>query len=417
MRAEPPGAPGTYRAPGRCRRVAKAVAELTRPLVLVLAVVCAAGVTALPASAGTVAGQLGGAGRPSGAGAGCAVVHLGPYVAPGAPAEAYLKLRPARGSVIEEGVVLSNPEPYPCRVLLLPAYGATAVNGGDIYVPVPGGPCHGASCLLRGLPATVTLPPGSRVVSHFEVAVPRQSPGGQYLAGVIGESAAPPGRPSLAQGRGAVIVIVPRVAIGVAITVPGRLAPGLAITGVHMVGNTSPPALAVAVRNDGNTWIHPHGTLSIAVGNASGSVRFRMGTVLPGNSAQTPLQVGSLEPGPHPVRVEIPYGSGSVATWSGTIDFPSISRAPLPRAGVVRTIVTRPSVPTWLVAVVAVLVALVAALGVALVMLMLRRRRAFRRAGASPPAAPGRAAAAPSWTGPPRHSRQGRARAAPSPQE
>lgn len=324
---------------------------------------------------------------------GCDIVHLGPYIAPGSAASSYFELTLSRGALAREAVVVANPEPYPCRVTLVAAYGATAVNGGDSYVPVAGQGCRGASCWLGHLPETVTVPARSRENVAFPVSVPLNATSGQYLAGVIGEPASPP-KPAAVSAtnhqQGVVsAAVVARVAIGVAITIPGSLVPRLAVPSVVLSNSTVPPSLEVLVDNSGNTWIHPAGHVELALASGTSIVRLRSATVLPGDNAQLDVPVGRVPPGPHRVIVELPYGGGHIARWIGTISFPAASAVAPPRPGTVTTVITETTIPTWVIVVIVALgSAFLLAVLVAIVLLLRRRRRRSSATPAEPPGAP-----------------------------
>jgi hypothetical protein len=322
------------------------------------------------------------------------VVHIGPYVTPGEAASSYFNLNLARGSVTSEGLVVANPEAEPCQVTLLPAYGATAVNGGDSYVPISGAAnCVGASCWLGGLPTTVTVPPKSRQVFSFPIDVPARAASGQYLAGIIGEPATPPRPAALrsAAEQGVVSAsIVTRVAIGVAVTVPGALLPKLSVPAVVLSSTSSPPSLQVTVANSGNTWIHPAGHVKVTLGAAqqdaaprSTTVELRAATVLPGGQADLDVPVGQLPPGPHVVTVEIPYAKtkDGVARWTGTIEFPAASALAPARPGTTTRIVTQATVPTWVIALVVGLAVALLVLATVTLRIMMRRSRGPAREG------------------------------------
>ncbi len=331
---------------------------------------------------------------------GCQVVHIGPYIPPGSPASSYFNLRLNRASVTTAALVVANPQPFPCQVTLLPAYGATAVNGGDSYVPVvQRAACRGASCWLGGLPETITVRPRSRENVSFPIDVPAAAQSGQYLAGVIGEPATPPppaARASAADHQQGVVsaTVVARVAIGVAITVPGPLVPRLSVPNVLLSNGTVPPSLQVVVANSGNTWIHPAGHLALSLRSGTATVTLRGATVLPGGQASIDVPVGSLTPGPHQVSVVLPYAPGRAAHWEGTIDFPSTAAVPPAKPGTTTTIVTVSTVPRWLLVLVIGLLAALVLMAAGVVAVVLRRRHRDTAGTAPSPAAPsGRATA------------------------
>jgi len=139
------------------------------------------------------------------AGAGCQVVHLGPWIEPGAPASSYFKLSLVPGTRVVEKMVIANPNPYRCGVTLWAAFGTTAVNGGDSYAIVgPGQRCVRSACWLAGLPRTISVPADDRVLAPFTIKVPKTVSSGQYLAGVVGQPATPPAAPNVRRASGGV---------------------------------------------------------------------------------------------------------------------------------------------------------------------------------------------------------------------
>jgi len=285
------------------------------------------------------------------AGSGCQVVHIGPSIAAGAPSSSYFNLSAAPGTTMVEKMVVANPNPYSCGVTLSAAYGTTAVNGGDSYTMVgPGQPCVGPACWLEGLPQTVTVPTHDRVLVPFTIKVPGTVASGQYLAGVIGQSSTPPAAPRVPRSSGQVgsvgASIVDRVAIGLAITVPGALRPKLVISSVQVVsGGLVANSIDMTVRNTGNTWVHPKGTVSVALPpwNREG---ISCGTVLPGNTALLSAPEQSIPGGPHLVAITLNYADGvPPATWQGYLSFPQPAVVHV-RGGTI-TVVVSAGLPEW----------------------------------------------------------------------
>lgn len=303
----------------------------------------------------TVANWLSGRGAALTAGSssttgGCQTVHIGPFVAAGAPPASYLSLSLAAGNTSLAAVVAANPEPYPCTVNFFAAYGKTATNSGDTYpIGSSGGrPCTKESCWISKLPATLRLAPESRTNVPFLVSVPAGTGPGQYLAGVVGEPAQSPGAAPLPARSGGVGALVRTgVAIGVAVTVPGPLRPALSIKAVSVSHGVSPlPVVRVTESNDGNQWLHPNG--SVIVHDGTRSLRFSLtsNTVLPGDSATIATSV-DVPAGRYPCEVDLSYAKTTkVAAWHGTLDF----AAPAARStanGVPALVVSNSTLPGW----------------------------------------------------------------------
>ena len=319
---------------------------------------------------------------------------IGPSIAPGAPASSYFDLSASPGSTTTESMVVANPNPYACGVTLSPALGITVVNGGDTYAAIaPGQPCSGAACWLAGLPQTVTVSANNRVLVPFSVQVPLAVASGQYLAGVVGEPSTGPEAPQASATSGQVggvgASVEARVAIGVAVTVTGSLQPLMVISSVQLesAGLVS-STIAVTVHNTGNTWVHPKGTVAVAVAGTDKSADVSSGTVLPGDTANLSTPESSVPGGLHHVVVSLDYADGvAPATWSGELRFP---QPPVVHVnGGTITVVTPSGLPKWAVALLIGLVAVIVGLTVALLVVWRRRRRRERGGGrgraASPP--------------------------------
>jgi hypothetical protein len=117
---------------------------------------------------------------------------------------------------------------------------------------------------------------------------------------------------------------VARVAIGVAITVPGVLRPRLAISSVSLTpAGLGTNNIGVTLRNDGNTWLHPKGTVTVEAAGSHRSEAVASGTVLPGDQATLSIRERSVPSGRHHVNITLNYADGArPATWKRTLNFP-----------------------------------------------------------------------------------------------
>jgi len=307
--------------------------------------------------------------------AGCQIVHAGPQQSASGSRRSYFQLRLHAGDARRARVVLANPEAYPCSVTLQAASGETAVNSGDTY-PVPAAGCVETSCWLDGLPATVWVGAHGRRSVPFSIAVPASTPPGQYLAGVVIRATDPPSRPSPAGSKQVAVAVSARVALGVAVVVPGRQNPGLAIQSVRLDVHASVPMLYVTVRNTGNTWEHPAGGAVITADGTNRAFGIRASTVLAGDTAVLPLPAPGVARGSWTTRIELQYGDHQVAAWHGRLSFPTPrSAAAGTTAGSTAGSSERShAVPGWLYAVVVALGGLVLLLVVALLLVVRRRR-------------------------------------------
>jgi len=257
-----------------------------------------------------------------------------------------------QGRRVLEKLVIANPNPYRCGVTLWAAYGTTAVNGGDSYTMVGHGqPCIGPACWLRGLPRTIAVPADARVLVPFTATVPAKVTSGQYLAGVIGQPSTPPPAPRVRGASGGIgsvgASVVARVAIGVAITVPGVLRPRLAISSVSLTpAGLGTNNIGVTLRNDGNTWLHPKGTVTVEAAGSHRSEAVASGTVLPGDQATLSIRERSVPSGRHHVNITLNYADGArPATWKRTLNFPQPLVTHVSPGTI--TIVAPSGLPTW----------------------------------------------------------------------
>jgi len=317
-------------------------------------------------------------------GGGCQAVHAGPQLAGSGSRESYFQLTLRPGERQREAVLVANPEAHPCAVTLEAAYGQTAVNSGDTY-SVAAENCVETSCWLDGLPTTVTVPAGGRLAVNFDVAVPAGTSSGQHLAGVIARPADAPLAPSASGRDGQVAVAVAaRVAIGVAVTVPGPLRPQLEIPSVTLDLNGGTPQLRVRVRNSGNTWEHPAGGARVQVESTTRSFGVRSSTILAGDVAELPLPIEGVQGGRWHTKVLLNYGHDQTAVWEGELNYPTPTQ-PSAAGGWssdIARVVT--SLPAWVLVSLATLACVVIVL-LALLIVMFRRRRAEPRQGQQRP--------------------------------
>jgi hypothetical protein len=322
----------------------------------------------------------------AGTGSGCRTVHVGPARSAAMARSSYFQLRIAPRHSRRQGMIVANPQPHACKVRLLPAYGQTAINSGDTYPTAePQRRCAETSCWLSRLPITLTVPARSRRTVPFVISVPGRTRPGQYLAGVVAQPSSPARAPQ--RGAGFAAAVIARVAIGVAVTVPGRLRPRLTIPTVTLDTSGTTPLLRVVVRNPGNTWEHPIGGAHIHEGQKVRSFGVRSGTVLPGDSATLALPVSGISRGSRPTEVVLWYDHRhEKAVWRGRLGYPTPAEAG--GAGARGEVVAAaPGVPTWAKLVIAALAVLVLGLALLLALLLYRRRRGDEDVPAEDPVA------------------------------
>jgi hypothetical protein len=351
--------------------------------------VCLGLVTAVTATCAVT--PAGASAASAGTGAGCRTVHVGPVHSAAVAHSSYFQLRVAPGRAVRQAVIVANPQRHACKVTLLPAYGQTAINSGDTYPAATSGRrCVETSCWLSRLPTRVTVPARTRRTVPFVVSVPARTRPGQYLAGVVAQPAVRARAPRGRAGFGAAVIA--RVAIGVAVTVPGALRPHLTIPAVTLDTSGTRPLLRIVVRDPGNTWEHPAGGAVIRVGKAHRTFGVRSSTVLPRDSATLPLPVAGIPRGGWPTLVELWYDHHrKKAVWRGRLGYPTPPKASADSNAQRDLVVVGAGVPLWAKALIGGLGGSV--LGLLLVAFWLYRRR--RGDDGAPPQGPGMTAATP----------------------
>jgi hypothetical protein len=289
----------------------------------------------------------------------------------------YFKLTIAPGGSAQDVVIVTNLGTGTERLMVGTLGGLTAANSGSAFGSFSR-TCAGVGCWVTGLPATVTLAPGTGRALGFRAAVPAGTPPGQYLAGITVVAATPP-RPLRIKSHGHVsvsVIVIDQVTVGVAITVGrlDRLRTRLVVPALTAGSIGSLPRLYVQVRNTGQTFARASGTVSCRVGGRDRRFIVGIDTVLPGDEAVVPVNAPGLGSGALPCTVSLRDDAGHLVTWSGTVD------AAAPPA--VRTIhtgngaystVPASSVPAWAIALM-VLGALILAALVRVLMLHRRSR-------------------------------------------
>jgi hypothetical protein len=291
----------------------------------------------------------------------------------------YFNLTIAPGGSAQDIAIVSNEGSRTERLRVGTSRGITAANSGSAFGSFSRA-CAGVGCWVTGLPATVTLVPGTGRALGFRVAVPAGTRPGQYLAGITVVAAAPPRSVRLkSHGHVSVnVIVVDQVTIGVAITVGSlaRLRTQLVIPAVTAGSIGSLPRLYVHVRNTGQTFARASGTVSCRAGGQDRLFRVVIDTVLPGGQAVLPINAPGLGSGELLCTASLRDDAGHPVAWSGTID----TIAPTPAvtihtgSGAYSTLPVN-AVPGWAIALM-VLGGLILA---ALVGILVLYRRANRR--------------------------------------
>jgi hypothetical protein len=177
---------------------------------------------------------------------------------------------------------------------------------------------------LKFAESSVTLQVGMQKQVDFTVTVPQSTKPGQYLAGI---SAYVPTIPPTADPRtsgqlGAGVIMQTRYVIGVQVDVEGAWNRSLKIESVDIVEEPSGPYIGVQIKNDGDVFLKPSGTVVLTDTNDK-RVReqpITMGTFVPGTKVTYPVKwSGELKPGDYRVRVEMKYGESAIASYDSPL--------------------------------------------------------------------------------------------------
>jgi hypothetical protein len=269
-------------------------------------------------------------------------------------ARGYFQLSAKPGGSVTDIIVIGNPSGKTQQLRLGMTDGLTATNSGSAYGPLEN-KCTGTACWVIGVPRTVTLAPHSRAAVRFEVKVPQDARPAQYLAGIAATLAKPP-RPtpvaSSAHGSAQVIVI-PRVVIGVAVTVGqlNQLHNRVAITGVTSGYVDGQVRLTVQARNTGQRFTKGTGKMSCSSGGVTRSFPVAMDTVLPGQGAGLQVNGTRMQEGSWQCSVKVTEAGGGTATWAGAVTVASTQPAATKRVGQNAYVVPGGGgIPAWAIA-------------------------------------------------------------------
>jgi hypothetical protein len=307
---------------------------------------------------------------------------LSPAPTPTGQLRPYFKLTIAPGGSASDVVIIRNDGTGTERLRVGTSNGITAANSGSAFRGFSP-KCAGVGCWVTGLPATVTLAPGTGLALGFRVAVPAGTPPAQYLAGITVVAAAAQPRPVKIASHGRVslkVIVVNEVTVGVAITVGSlaRLRTKLEVPAVTAGSIGTLPRLYVHVRNTGQTFARASGTLSCRVVSRTRLFQVIVGTVLPGGEAVLPVNAPGLGGGELPCTVRLRDDAGHAVGWSGTVDAaaPAQVRTIHTGDGAYSTVPANPgnTVPAWAIALMVIGVLILAAL-VRILVLYQRRLR------------------------------------------
>lgn len=215
----------------------------------------------------------------------------------------YFTLEAEPGSTHTLTAVLGNVDDEPLTLRTYAGDGFTLVNGGfGVREEADSG--DGISSWLDYRAATLELGPGEGIERSFSVTVPEDTEPGQYIAGLVLQTAEP-----IAVEGSAMFNQIIRKSVAVFITVPGEMTPSFELGTPAIDGNLAGQRVVVPVINTGDVLVKPAGELVLtdASGMAAFTQPFTMGSVYAG--METTLEV--------PLPAALPEGDYTVtATFS-----------------------------------------------------------------------------------------------------
>jgi hypothetical protein len=269
-------------------------------------------------------------------------------------ARPYFQLAAAAGHTVMDVVAFANTGEATERLRVGVTDGVTATNSGSAFGPLTSS-CSGTACWVAGLPKTVALAPHTQEEIEFAVRVPAGTRPAQYLAGITATpaTAAAPGKVKNS-GHGATqVTVVPRVVIGVAVTVGdlASLSTRAAVTGVTAGWVDGIVRLTVHVRNTGQRFAKGSGNLVCGTGGATHTFGLSMDTVLPGQAAGLPVNGTGLGQGSWRCTAHVRDSGGVTDSWAGAVTVASTKPAATKRVGRNDYVAPdSPGIPVWAVA-------------------------------------------------------------------
>jgi hypothetical protein len=197
----------------------------------------------------------------------------------------YFTVEAEAGSTQTLKVVLGNADDEPLTLRTFAADAFTLVNGGFGVQEEDVEPVDTATWLdYEG--ETVMLEPGKGMERAFTLTVPADAAPGQYIAGIVLQTAEP-----IEIEGSAIFDQIIRKSIAVFITVPGGTTPAFELGTPEVQSSIAGQRLVVPVRNAGNVLLKPAGELTLTDGTGKEALRqqLAMGSVYAG--METTLEV------------------------------------------------------------------------------------------------------------------------------
>ncbi len=204
----------------------------------------------------------------------------------------YLVLEASAGSETTLTVALGNAgdADVPARTYAADAF--SLVNGG-FGVRAEAEPTTGTTTWLGYEAETLDLVAGKQIERSFAVTIPAETTPGQYITGLVLQTAEP-----IAVGDSAMLRQNIVKAIAVVITVPGPIEPSLTNGAASLKQTTVSNSLVVEVANTGNILLKPAGTVTMTTtaGEPVLTAPVAMGPVYAGTTTSVELPVPTIVP-------------------------------------------------------------------------------------------------------------------------
>jgi hypothetical protein len=211
----------------------------------------------------------------------------------------YFTLEAEPGSTHTLTAVIGNVDDEPLSLRTYAGDAFTLVNGG-FGVREEGDPVEDVGTWIDYPAETLDFEPGEGIERAFTVTVPEDAEPGQYIAGIVLQTAEP-----LEIEGSAMFNQIVRKSVAVFITVPGEMTPQFELGTPEIQANVAGNRVVVPVTNSGNVLVKPAGELVLtdASGNAAFTQPFTMGSVYAG--METTLEV--------PLPPALPEGEYEIA--------------------------------------------------------------------------------------------------------
>ncbi|HYP41445.1 MAG TPA: DUF916 domain-containing protein, partial [Chloroflexia bacterium] len=248
-----------------------------------------------------------------------------PVSDPSVTANGYFVYKLQSSASITGSVMLKNPGSKPLTIQLAAVDAMTAQGGGSAFAASEVAP-EGVATWLKFAESSVTLPAGMQKPIDFTVRVPQSAGPGQYLAGISAYIANVPPTAGAAQDGdhlGASVAMQMRYVIGVQVDIEGAWTPSLKVDSVALVEQPSGPFIGVHMKNDGNMFLKPSGT--IVMTNTAGrrvlDQPIMMGTFVPATEVMHPVRwSGVLASGTYQVQVSLDYDKDGKEVYTSELE-------------------------------------------------------------------------------------------------